>query len=80
MFITQNACRSSDGVGVKVCKMTQVTSSQGTGLLCSLIHFRSSLSPRQGLLIGDGGIHHLAEVVNDVAGWWLLLRKMGSSA
>ena len=30
------------------------------------VHFRSSLSPRQSYLTGDGGIHHLAEVVNDV--------------
>ena len=66
MFITQNACKSSDGVRVKVCKMTQVTSSPDTGPQSSLIHLRSSLSPGQGLLTRDGGIHHLAEVVNDV--------------
>ena len=74
---SQNACRSSDGVGVKVCKMIQVTSSQDPGPLSSLIHFRSSLSPRQGLLTGDGGSHHPAEVVNDVGCMVDVARKEG---
>ena len=79
IFTSQNACRSSDGVGRKVYTITQVTS-PNTGLLSSLIHFRYfrkifTCPPRQGLHTGYGGESIILQRLLMMLDWVTVARK-----